>query len=79
MGPMTDLSPTARAVMDAYNRETWSGGDKEWEDAPAIAAALRAAARHAVFDNPVGLTPYAGFCQLQNQLNEIATELESLN
>ena len=76
---MADLSPTARAVMDAYNRETWSGGDKEEEDAPAIAAALRAAASHAVFDDPAGLTGYGGFCCLQDQLNAIATELDGIN
>lgn len=68
---MSELSPAAQAVLDAFNREARPEPHHQLE---AIAAALRAAADQ--------LTPYSveemyGAATARNKLLTIATELEN--
>lgn len=63
---MTDLSPAAQAVMDAF---VSNAGEGHRHQSGAIAAALRAAADHVYHD-------WSGF-NCVDYLCEIATELEA--
>ena len=70
---MSELSPAAQAVLDAYWKSPWDPS-LQHEDRYAIAAALRAAADQ--------LTPYTvsemnGAAFARNKLIDIATELEA--
>ena len=67
---MTDLSPAAQAVLDAY-------GDFEPANVDAMAAALRAAADQISYEDELGLTAFGGHVQAQDQLLAIAAELEA--
>jgi hypothetical protein len=70
---MTDLSPAAQAILDAY-------GDFEAADTDAMAAALRAAADQVAPSDaiePRNYLPVAIECQrIRSELLAIATELE---
>jgi len=71
---MTEFTPTTQAVLGAAyeSRGLWD------DPVPVIvAAAPRAVVSNAKFRDTVGLTAYGGFCLLRDQLEEIATELES--
>lgn len=70
---MTDLSPAAQAVLDAFNREARPEPHHQRE---AIAAALRTAAKSIRFDPELGMTAYGGHAQAQKQILSIADELE---
>jgi hypothetical protein len=71
---MTDLSPAAQAILDAY-------GDFEAADTDAMAAALRAAADQVAPSDsmePRNYLPVAIECQrIRAELLAIAAELES--
>jgi hypothetical protein len=76
---MTDLSPAAQAVLDAYWQSPWDPSLQQ-EDRYAIAAALRAAADQAI---PVTKTPWASILvpvltaqESRNLLLAIAAELD---
>ena len=73
---MTKLSPATQAVLDAI-KQKWTARDDTFIG-EFSATVIQSAADNLVFSNQLGLTAYGGFCQLQDQLNEIATELESL-
>ena len=71
---MTDLSPSANAVLDAYMANCgWLDGPLE-KDYRCTAAVLRAAADQF---NSVEAMPGATFCR--NKLLAIANELEALD
>jgi hypothetical protein len=73
---MTELSPAAQAILDAY-------GDFEAADTDAMAAALRAAADQVAPSDamePRNYLPMAIECQrIRAELLAIAAELEGLN
>ena len=69
---MTDLSPAAQAVLDAWAEG--EGGVYLEGDPERLAAALRAAADQF---NSVEAMPGATFCR--NKLLAIANELENIN
>ena len=69
---MTELSPAAKAVLDAIEI-------KYPRDILPVIDAIRAAADNLVFSDQLGLTAYGGFCQLQDQLHAIADELDGDN
>jgi hypothetical protein len=74
---MTDLSPAARAVLDAANGANSYGPDDCLNESRWIAAAaLRAAADQVQFEGQLGMTAYGGHAQAQSQLLAIAAELE---
>ena len=77
---MTDLSPAAQAVLDAFNREAKPEPHHQRE---AIAAALRAAADQVApsdLDEPRNYLPMAMECQrIRKELLAIAAELEGAN
>jgi len=67
---MTDLSPAAQAVMDAYlTGYGWLDGPMQ-KDYQCVAAVLRAAADEVA---PAGWTPYQ---HVRHELLSIAAELE---
>ena len=55
---MTDLSPAAKAVMDAYDNSSWDYETGEFE---AVAAVIRAAVDQVV---PVPRLPYDSCCDV---------------
>jgi len=82
---MTDLSPTAQAVLDAAN----ASATNAWSDAThqrfrsGVAAALRAAADQMRMDKPLGDTDadvgvFAAHHAIRTHLIVIATELEAI-
>ena len=79
---MTDLSPAAQAVLDAYWKSPWDPS-LQHEDRYAIAAALRAAADQVVPEETwLGTKEpcYAYYCQrsiTRRQLLAIAAELKA--
>ena len=80
---MTDLTPAARAVLDAANKAYWLWDQMCPADAEIIAAAaLRAAADQVApsdLDEPRNYLPMAMECQrIREELLAIATELEAL-
>ena len=75
---MTDISPAAQAVLDAYWKSPWDPS-LQHEDRYAIAAALRAAADQVV---PAPHLPYDSCCDvnasaIRAELLAIAIELET--
>ena len=74
---MTDLSPAAQAILDAY-------GDFEAADTDAMAAALRAAADQVVPEPNdtdkalLSLAAIRNHCKVRDRFLAIATELEGL-
>ena len=75
---MTELSPAAQAVLDAYWKSPWDPS-LQHEDRYAIAAALRAAADQVV---PAPHLPYDSCCDvnasaIRAELLAIAIELEA--
>jgi hypothetical protein len=75
---MTDISPAAQAVLDAYWKSPWDPS-LQHEDRYAIAAALRAAADQVV---PAPHLPYDSCCDvnasaIRAELLAIAIELEA--
>ena len=75
---MTDISPAAQAVLDAYWKSPWDPS-LQHEDRYAIAAALRAAADQVV---PAPRLPYDSCCDvnasaIRAELLAIAIELEA--
>ena len=75
---MTELSPAAQAVLDAYWKSPWDPCLQQ-EDRHAIAAALRAAADEVV---PAPRLPYDSCCDvhasaIRAELLAIAIELET--
>ena len=74
---MTDLSPAAQAVLDAYSDDPFASSRES------IAAALRAAADQAApsdLDEPRNYLPMAMECQrIRKELLAIAAELEGAN
>lgn len=80
VGSMTDLSPAADAVLDAYmNNCGWLDGPFE-KDYRCAAAVLRAAAMHLHSDEYVicNGSSYAMMIEVDDLL-DLATELESAN
>lgn len=79
---MTDLSPAAKAVVDAYWATPWDPSLQR-EDRYSIAAAIRAAADQVV-PPPHPQQTYDSCCDvhkaaIRKQLLNIATELENAN
>ena len=70
---MAELSPSAQAVLDAYDNSPLI--DYDIGDRVAIAAVLRAAAEQISYKNELGLTPFGGHCQARDQILAIADEL----
>ena len=70
---MTDLSPAAQAVIDAYEKSN----DCYREEWGQLAAALRAAAGQMRYTDQLGLTGFGGYTQAQDQILAIADELEA--
>ena len=81
---MTDLSPTARAILNAYRDLSWRPDEEDnskyykFSHMAGIAAALRAAADQVV---PVPRLPYDSCCDVyasavRAELLAIAAELE---
>ena len=67
---MTDLSPQAQAIWDAW----WNASNKyAVQD---LGVVIRTAANQIRFQDQLGLTAYGGHTQAQNQLLAIAAELE---
>jgi len=78
---MTDLSPAARAVWEAFNSKfDWVEDGVPGPQFHSVAAALRAAADQVVpsdLDEPRNYLPMAMECQrIRAELLAIATELE---
>ena len=79
---MTDLSPAAQAVMDAYSTEA-DRLDREVSDNEMLAAALRAAADQVVPDDPQEAMHFTTEAirlnrqGIRRQLLAIAAELEA--
>lgn len=79
---MTDLSPAAQAVLDAYDNSPF---DKDCGDRVAIAAALRAVADQVVLKEWPTIEDYneyeqgfaAAHIKYRNQILDIANELEA--
>ena len=76
---MTDLSPAAQAVLDAFNREAKPEPHHQRE---AIAAALRAAADQIDMKQPLGGTDadagvFAAHSAINKWLLAIAAEMEN--
>ena len=67
---MTELSPAAQAVMDAF----WSNAHSARRS---TAAVLRAAVDQMSYTDQLGLTGFGGYTQAQDQILAIATELEA--
>ena len=74
---MPNLSPTTQAVLDAI-KQKWTARDDTFTR-EFSATVIQSAADNLVFNDQLGLTAYGGFCQLQDQLNVIADELEGSN
>ena len=80
---MTDLSPAAKAVMDAYDNSSWDYETGEFE---AVAAVLRVAADQVVppaleeefYDRNHAL-PLQKMVEIRQKLNAIAAELEGID
>ncbi len=74
---MTNLSPAARAILQAFDdrHELLGPFEGNWQEV-CLAAALRAAAYQIQFEGQLGMTAYGGHAQAQRQLNTIANELE---
>jgi hypothetical protein len=71
---MTDLSPPAQAVLDAFNSVSYYPDEN---DEGMLAAALRAAADQMHYTDQLGLTGFGGYTQAQDQILAIADELEA--
>ena len=69
---MTELSPAAQAVFDAYLNAPCGKPRQSW-----VAAALRAAADQMRYTDQLGLTGFGGYTQAQDQILAIAAELEA--
>ena len=72
---MTNLSPAAQAVLDAFIGENTIYGLHLMT--PKLAAALRAAADQMRYADQLGLTGFGGYTQAQDQILAIADELEA--
>jgi hypothetical protein len=70
---MTELSPAASAVWEAFNQDE-AGVFVDYGDK--LAAALRAAADQMRYSDQLGLTGFGGYVQAQDQILAIAAELE---
>ena len=72
---MTDLSPAAFAVVNAFvcvnARKTDPSSNAD------IAAALRAAVEQVLYEDKLGWTSYGYYTYFQNQILAIADELEA--
>ena len=68
---MTELSPAAKAVLDAVRGICPAPADE------IAAAALRAAADQIHYTDQLGLTGFGGYTQAQDQILTIADELEA--
>ena len=71
---MTELSPAASAVWEAFNQDE-AGVFVDYGDK--LAAALRAAADQMRYSDQLGLTGFGGYVQAQDQILAIAAELEA--
>ena len=78
---MTELSPAAQAVLDAFDAKQDEMHEVTWltrnPDRDCIAAALRAAANQMRYSDQLGLTGFGGYIQAQDQILAIADELEN--
>ena len=70
---MTELSPAASAVWEAFNQDE-AGVFVDYGDK--LSAALRAAADQMRYSDQLGLTGFGGYVQAQDQILAIAAELE---
>lgn len=78
---MTELSPTAEAILEAFANRTLCGRDGDSEFAPALASALRVVADH-ISNNEVSGGPYAlgvmdGLAIASKEILTLASELEA--
>jgi hypothetical protein len=60
---MTNLSPAAQAVLDAFLNTPGEVPMPMWDYGRDLAAALRSAAEQLSYKNELGLTPFGGHCQ----------------
>lgn len=81
MNSMTDLSPAAQSILDAYWKSPWDPS-LQHEDRYAIAAVLRAAADQVVPEpddidkGSLSLAAIRNRCKVRDELFDIAAELE---